>query len=66
MCDAKRICFMLFRSFESSARSFALLKAGSNMLARMAMIAMTTRSSMRVKAEIRNTAARVLGDISRD
>ncbi len=33
-------------------RSFALLKAGNNNAARMAMTAMTTKSSIKVKARL--------------
>jgi hypothetical protein len=42
-------CFSLLRHAPCVARCFALANAGSNMAARMAMIAMTTRSSISVK-----------------
>src|SRR4051812_17259213 len=42
-------------------RSFALAKAGSRSAARMAMIAMTTSSSMRVKARNPSTLLQGLG-----
>src|ERR1043166_3456622 len=41
---------MLFLQLARIARSLALVRAGSSSAARMAMIAITTRSSMRVKA----------------
>src|SRR5437660_10186750 len=41
--------WMLLRQEARRARSFALLKAGSSSEASMAMMAMTTRSSIRVK-----------------
>src|SRR2546430_416102 len=41
--------WMLLRQEARRARSFALLNAGNSSAARMAMMAMTTRSSMRVK-----------------
>jgi hypothetical protein len=41
---------VLLRHPEARALSFALAKAGSNNAARMAMIAMTTNSSIKVNA----------------
>src|SRR5882762_6921065 len=49
MITARPICFVLLRQAVANARSFALLNAGSSMAARMAMIAMTTSNSIRVK-----------------
>ena len=43
-------CRVLLRHAMALALSLAAPSAGSNMLARMPMMAMTTRSSMRVKA----------------
>src|SRR5687767_956499 len=40
-------CFRLLRHFVAPAFDFALLSAGNNMPAKIAMIAITTRSSMR-------------------
>ena len=42
-------CLTLLRQVMRLARSLALASAGNNKAARMAMIAMTTSSSMRVK-----------------
>ena len=42
-------CFWFERHWVADAFCFALLKAGNSIPARIAMIAMTTRSSMRVK-----------------
>ena len=39
------------------ARSFALLKAGNNIAAKIAMMAMTTNSSIKVKADARRDGA---------
>src|SRR5438477_7545670 len=44
---------MLFRSLTSCARSLDLDKAGTRMPARIAIMAMTTRSSISVKARVR-------------
>jgi hypothetical protein len=46
---AKACCLQLLVQEIWRAFSLALLRAGSNMAARMAMMAMTTKSSMRVK-----------------
>jgi hypothetical protein len=43
-------CLRLLPQLEACALALALLKAGKSIAARMAMIAMTTRSSTRVKA----------------
>jgi len=43
------ICFMLFEQLDRRAASRARARAGSRIAARMPMIAITTRSSMRVK-----------------
>ena len=42
-------CLKLFRHFVVCALSLARFKAGNSMAARMAMMAMTTSNSMRVK-----------------
>ena len=47
----RAICFVLFKQAVACAFSFALLKAGSSMAAKMAMIAMTTSNSINVKAD---------------
>jgi hypothetical protein len=47
---AKPICFVLLIQAIAFALSFALLNAGSNMAARIAIIAITTSSSISVKA----------------
>ena len=49
-CMATPVCLRPFLHCTRSAFFFALPNAGSNMLARMPMMAMTTRSSIRVKA----------------
>ena len=46
---AREICFTLPTQETRFAFSFALASAGRSILARMAMIAITTSSSMRVK-----------------
>jgi hypothetical protein len=47
--DKNPTCLRLALQVMFFATSFALLKAGSSILARIAIIAITTRSSMRVK-----------------
>ena len=47
---AIKICLLLLRSMVRCARSLAFAKAGKSMAARMAMIAMTARSSINVNA----------------
>ncbi len=46
-------CLVLDRHRVAFARSFAAASAGNNMAARMAMMAITTSSSIRVNAEVR-------------
>src|SRR5712691_7899467 len=53
MWTASPICFWLERQVALRAFSRAWAKTGNRIAARMAMIAMTTRSSMRVKARQR-------------
>src|SRR2546423_13614182 len=48
---AKPICFRLLVQLMRCARALARASAGSNMAARMAMIAITTNNSIRVKAD---------------
>src|SRR5687767_14112798 len=47
---ARLSCLRLLRLTDFFAATFAWAKTGKRMAARMAMMAMTTRSSMRVKA----------------
>src|SRR3954470_369947 len=49
MVKAKPICFVLLRQAAPVPLSFALLKAGNNIAAKIAMIAMTTSNSIKVK-----------------
>ena len=49
---ARLICLVLLMQAMDSALSLALLNAGSNMAARIAMIAMTTSNSIKVKADL--------------
>src|SRR5438132_11580728 len=49
---AKPTCFRLFVQLLRCARALARASAGSNMAARMAIIAMTTNNSIKVKAAI--------------
>src|SRR5262245_8927510 len=53
MCVVNRICFTLARHFVRVPFSLALLSAGSNMAARIAMMAMTTSNSIKVNARSR-------------
>src|SRR6478735_1746743 len=53
---ARPICFTWLRHAVLQARCFARLNAGNNMPARMAMIAITTKSSINVKALLCNCA----------
>ena len=50
MTLAKPTCFRLFMHCVRLARSLALASAGNSMAARIAMMAMTTSSSIRVNA----------------
>ena len=50
MCMAIPICRRLFVQVVRAALSLALAKAGNNMAAKMAMMAMTTSNSMSVNA----------------
>src|ERR1700722_11268149 len=50
ICSARLTSFKLLMHLVRMARSLALARAGRSMAARMAMMAMTTRSSIRVKA----------------
>src|ERR1043166_2114779 len=62
---ANPICFKFCRQADCFAVSLAFVNAGSNIAARIAMMAMTTRSSIKVKArsigvlECRSIEARV-------
>src|SRR5439155_26729627 len=49
-------CFSLFRQMMRCAFSFVVARAGKSIAARMAMMAMTTKSSIRVKALLRAEA----------
>src|SRR4030095_9627752 len=53
MASASPSCRRLFVQLTRKARFLALLNAGNNMPARIAMMAMTTSSSIKVKAEFR-------------
>src|SRR3954465_15332607 len=53
---ASPICFKLLRQAIRLPFSLAELNAGSNIAARMAIMAMTTNNSMRVKARARTKA----------
>src|SRR6266576_3134806 len=53
ICHASMSCLVLFMHKMPCALIFALLNAGNSIAARMAMIAMTTNSSIRVKADFR-------------
>src|SRR5690348_7393200 len=48
-------CFWLLRHVDCCARFLAEVKAGSNMAARIAMMAMTTSNSIRVKAPLKKS-----------
>src|ERR1043166_9255069 len=50
MCMARASCLLLFRQAVRLAFSFALARAGRSRPARIAMMAITTRSSIRVNA----------------
>src|SRR6266542_3614899 len=60
------ICRILLRSVVSKAWSFARLKAGKSNPARMAMMAMTTNNSIKVKAIVLRARGRCLGFIKRE
>ena len=49
-------CLVLLKQAIAFARSFAWFKAGSNKAARMAIIAMTTSNSIKVKADFKDAA----------
>src|SRR5580698_226936 len=55
ICSAKEVCFRLEVQLARYALRLAAANAGSSMAAKMAMIAMTTRSSMRVKPDVLRT-----------
>src|SRR5438105_846888 len=59
--EASMIWRMLFRSVVSNAWSFARLRAGKSSPARIAMMAMTTKSSIRVKAMVLRAGDQVVG-----
>src|SRR5262245_24211554 len=56
MFQARSSCFMLLRQRMPCALVLALASAGNNMLARMAIIAITTSNSINVKARTRRGA----------
>src|SRR5215510_377878 len=56
MKQASPICFRLLVQLICFALSLALERAGNSMLARMAMMAITTSSSMRVKPTLARRA----------
>ena len=49
MSQESASCFWLLMQDAATARFFAALKAGNNMAARMAMMAITTNNSIKVK-----------------
>jgi hypothetical protein len=57
------ICFILATQEIRSALAFAAAKAGNNNAARMAMMAMTTKSSINVKARRKPPLSPVLFDL---
>src|SRR3954471_3387431 len=61
MIQARMSCLLLFMHETACARALARLKAGNSMAAKIAMIAMTTSNSIRVKAEERGTEAALIG-----
>ena len=65
MCKAFIIWLRLFMQFRFLAFALALLSAGNNIEARMAMIAMTTSSSIKVKARPEDRSHRGLNAVSR-
>src|SRR5664279_3496559 len=60
------ICRKLFMQFVRRAAAFTRDKAGNNNAARMAMMAMTTSSSIKVNAELRRWPAAGPLDWSKD
>ena len=54
ICHARTNCFWLLAQAAPVALDFALAKAGKSMPAKIAMMAMTTSNSMRVKPELLN------------
>src|SRR5450759_4835399 len=52
-CQQSCNCFVLVKQAVMCALLFALANAGNNIAARIAMMAMTTRSSIKVKAAVR-------------
>ncbi len=58
---ASPTCFMLLRQLAFFAASLARVKTGKRMAASIAMMAITTRSSMRVKARRTVEGIRVQG-----
>ena len=54
ICQARTNCFWLLAQAAPVALDFALAKAGKSMPAKIAMMAMTTSNSMRVKPELLN------------
>ena len=66
MLMPKPICLRLFTQAIRSARSLALLKAGSSSAARIAMIAITTSSSISVKAAFAGRSSTVRARLALD
>src|ERR1017187_9951018 len=64
MIQANCICLRFARHLMPSALSLALVSAGSNKAARMAMIAITTNNSIKVKAKPRRGRPRDLSPAS--
>jgi hypothetical protein len=53
MVQASASCFWLLKHTAAVAFCFALLRAGNSIAARMAMMAITTSSSIRVNPEVK-------------
>src|SRR6266404_3051659 len=65
MTHATVSCFWLLKHVAACALSFALLKAGSNIAARMAIIAITTSNSIRVNAQAPGASQQPFGRVER-
>src|SRR5258708_3796372 len=59
-------CFILLTQCILAALAFALDKAGSSIAARIAMMAMTTSSSMSVKAALCGFSPNALGEFEKE
>jgi hypothetical protein len=66
MLAARPSCLRLFTQETDCALERALLTAGISMPAKMAMMAMTVRSSIKVKAFLRMVFSRMVGSIVKE